>query len=411
VVWTDEFHDGSMTGVFAQRFASSGTRLGTDFQINNYTFSHQSYPTVALDADGDFVVTWTSSFDQDGDDRGVFARRFSSSGLAQGSEFLVNAYTLGTQIQSVAARDADGDFVIAWISYAQDGSSNGVFARRFNSSGAAQGGEFQVNLHTASSQRYAAIDVHPAGNFVLTWESYGQDGSSAGIFGQRFDSLGARQGSEFQINTYETGDQSDPTVGLEANGDFVVAWESYGQDGDDAGVFVRRFASTGAALRAETQVNVSATGKQWQHSLAVDATGDFVVAWRSPGQVGDQGDVFVRHFRASGMPTTADLPVNSTKTGLQFGPAVRSDADGDFVVVWSSYPQDGDDNGVFAQRFDVQPLLDIDGNNELGALTDGLLVLRFLFGFTGSALTGGAVAPNCTRCDAAAILPYLQSLT
>jgi hypothetical protein len=90
---------------------------------------------------------------------------------------------------------------------------------------------------------------------------------------------------------------------------------------------------------------------------------------------------------------------------------VRSDADGDFAVVWSSANQDGDDDGVFGQRYDVPALLDIDGNGELGALTDGLLVLRFLFGFTGTTLTGAAIGPNCTRCDAAAILAYLQSLT
>jgi hypothetical protein len=52
--------------------------------------------------------------------------------------------------------------------------------------------------------------------------------------------------------------------------------------------------------------------------------------------------------------------------------------------------------------------LDIDGDGSLGALTDGLLVLRHLFGFTGSTLTAGAVGDDCNRCDAAAIVPYLQ---
>ena len=38
-------------------------------------------------------------------------------------------------------------------------------------------------------------------------------------------------------------------------------------------------------------------------------------------------------------------------------------------------------------------------------------MLRFLFGFTGSTLTTGAVdTQNCTRCDAVAIKPYLQTL-
>jgi hypothetical protein len=44
-------------------------------------------------------------------------------------------------------------------------------------------------------------------------------------------------------------------------------------------------------------------------------------------------------------------------------------------------------------------------------LTDGLLVQRFLFGFTGATLTTGAVDTNlCDRCDANAIQVYLQAL-
>jgi hypothetical protein len=54
--------------------------------------------------------------------------------------------------------------------------------------------------------------------------------------------------------------------------------------------------------------------------------------------------------------------------------------------------------------------LDIDDDGTVQALTDALLILRFLFGFTGTALTFGAVDPDCGRCDAAAILPYLQTL-
>ena len=64
-----------------------------------------------------------------------------------------------------------------------------------------------------------------------------------------------------------------------------------------------------------------------------------------------------------------------------------------------------------AQRFAPQRVLDIDGNGLVGPLTDGLLVLRFLFGFTGTTLTAGAVdTGGCTRCNADAILPYLQTL-
>jgi hypothetical protein len=56
-------------------------------------------------------------------------------------------------------------------------------------------------------------------------------------------------------------------------------------------------------------------------------------------------------------------------------------------------------------------VLDVDGNSMKGALTDGLLVLRFLFGFTGSILTTGDVGGGCGRCDDIAIVQYLEGLS
>jgi hypothetical protein len=53
---------------------------------------------------------------------------------------------------------------------------------------------------------------------------------------------------------------------------------------------------------------------------------------------------------------------------------------------------------------------DIDGNGQPDALTDGILILRYLFGFRGATLIDGAVAPDCTRCTAPEIEAYIQGL-
>src|SRR5262245_29869697 len=78
---------------------------------------------------------------------------------AIGAEFQVNAYTPSAQAHAAVAVAANGAFVVVWDSVgvtAQDGSSNGVFGRRFSSSGAAFGGEFQVNSFTSLTQAYPA---------------------------------------------------------------------------------------------------------------------------------------------------------------------------------------------------------------------------------------------------------------
>ena len=52
--------------------------------------------------------------------------------------------------------------------------------------------------------------------------------------------------------------------------------------------------------------------------------------------------------------------------------------------------------------------LDVDGDGEQIPLTDGLLVIRYLFGFTGDPLTQGAVSSSGARKDAASIRRYLE---
>ena len=52
---------------------------------------------------------------------------------------------------------------------------------------------------------------------------------------------------------------------------------------------------------------------------------------------------------------------------------------------------------------------DIDGDGKEAPLTDGLLVIRYLFGFTDQALIQGAVDSSATRSTAADITAYLDA--
>ena len=45
---------------------------------------------------------------------------------------------------------------------------------------------------------------------------------------------------EFRVNTYTTGGQSRPSAAMDAGGNFVIVWQSYGQDGSNLGNFGRR---------------------------------------------------------------------------------------------------------------------------------------------------------------------------
>jgi len=55
--------------------------------------------------------------------------------------------------------------------------------------------------------------------------------------------------------------------------------------------------------------------------------------------------------------------------------------------------------------------LDVDGDGEVTALTDGLLIIRSLFGFSGSSLSASAIGPNALRGDGPAVSTYLETIT
>jgi hypothetical protein len=350
IVWASSGQDGSSYGVYAQRYNAAGAAQGGEFRVNSYTTNGQVSPAVAMDADGDFVVVWSST-SQDGSSYGVYAQRYNAAGVAQGGEFRVNTYTTGLQRFPTVAMDVDGDFVVAWESTNQDGSGDGLYAQRYDASGVAQGSEFRVNTYTTGSQRSAVAEMDADGDFVVAWTSFGQEGNDDGVYAQRYNAAGVAQGSEFRVNTYTTSNQVSPTIAMDLDGDFVIAWQSYSQDGSDDGVYAQRYNATGAAQGSEFRVNTYTTNIQVSPTIAMDFDGDFVIAWQSYSQDGSDNGVYAQRYNAGGAAQGSEFRVNTYTGNAQVRAAVAVDADGDFVIAWGSNGQDGSNGGIYSQQY------------------------------------------------------------
>ncbi|MGV3526472.1 MAG: hypothetical protein ACO1RX_19800 [Candidatus Sericytochromatia bacterium] len=346
VVW--QGYDASSNGIFARRYASSGRPLGEAFQVNTYTQGNQNSLAVAMDADGDFVVAW-SSYGQDGSGGGVYAQRYTSRGQTAGSEFRVNNNTSGSQSLPQVGLDAEGDFVVTWHSLFQDGDTYGIYARRYASTGTPQTSEFLVNTWTTGAQFVPSLAMNAAGEFAIAWQSVGQDGDYEGIYAQRYNSAGSPEGSEFQVNTYTSGTQSNSQIALDSDGDLIVVWESF-QDGDGRGIYAQRYDSAGSPEGSEFQVNTYTTGFQSVGSLAMDASGDWLMAWISSGQDGNGAGVYAQRYSASGLPDGSEFRVNTYTQRNQNGPSVAADASGGFVLAWQSQ-QDGLGTDLYTKRY------------------------------------------------------------
>jgi hypothetical protein len=171
-----------------------------------------------------------------------------------------------------------------------------VLGQRFSDSATPVGPEFQVNTFTTFSQRDPDLSHDSLGNFVVVWQSQGQDGSLSGIFGQRFDSLGNRLGGEFQANSFTLTYQTNPAVSHGSHGGFVVAWQSLYGDGNYWGVFAQQFDSSGVRVGTETQVNQHTPYEQSYAAVSHRAGGNFVITWNSHRQDGSGFGVFARSF-------------------------------------------------------------------------------------------------------------------
>jgi hypothetical protein len=319
-------------GIAGRSFDTNGTPLGPPFAVTNDGY----YRDVAAAGTGSFVVVWEGS-------TGIEAARVDGPGAVVALPVAV----AGGFSPAVAA-DADGDFVVVWG--ATDGSSSGVFAQRFDADGAAQGAAFQVNTYTTGSQNEAAVAMAPGGGFVVTWS--GQDGSSYGVKARLFDATGAPLGGEFVVNTYTTGNQNFSVVGMDAAGNFVVAWEG----GDESGnisdpITARRFTAAGAPLGGEFIVNTTPEYYPTNDPrIAVAPTGDFVVTWETFVDFAGVHDAWVagaaRRFDSDGTPAGPEFFVNTLVGTYGYDPDVGVAADGSFMVVWGDYKNffDGNDH-------------------------------------------------------------------
>ncbi len=345
VAWADQ----GLTGwnVYAQRFSAGGTAVGTAFQVNTITTGDQTQPTVAMDAAGDFVVAWQG---QGGNGWDIYAQRFSAAGVPLGGQFQVNTTAVGDQMYPGVAMDGNGNFVVTWQSQGQDGSGWGVYAQRFNAAGAPQGGEFRVSTTTAGDQQYSRIGMDPNGDFVITWSSQGQDGNGWGVYAQRFNAAGVAQGGEFQVNTTTAGDQMYSSVGLDGNGNFIIVWQSYGQDGGGWGVYGQRFNAAGVAQGGEFQVNTTTAGDSQFAGVGVSPDGSFIITWSANHQDGNGWGVYARQYDSVGSALGDEFPVSIGTTGDQEYSSLAMDLYGHAVIVWTGMG-DGSSGGVLAQNY------------------------------------------------------------
>jgi len=256
------------------------------------------------------------------------------------AEFQVNSHTPAKQGQPAVAATQGGGFVVTWTSYGtspgSDNDEGSVQWRRFGSDGLPLAGDFQVNTYTTGYQLAPSIGLTSADEALSVWAG----GSPGDIRGRRFGSAGAPIADEFLINTLTTSYQGSPAVAYQPGGDFVVVWNSTfsaGTDSDGYSIQMRRVDPDSLPVGSDFQVNTYTTNWQTDAAVATAQDGSFFIAWES-GLVGvpDGDTIRARRFNSAGVPLGEDFLVSTNAAPRQADPDLGIAPDGSTLVVWEA---------------------------------------------------------------------------
>jgi len=342
--------DQSGWGVYGQILDADGAAVDQPFILSTYARSSQIYPSVTVLDDGDAMVVYQSKRQDTSNSYGVFGQRIDASGSKVGTEFLINETVVYDQDQATVTALDNGGFAVTWESGSTTVDTD-VYARIYDANDVAVTGEFRVNQTTAGNQYTDGREAETIaglasqapgqdGGLVVVWiDNNAADGSQQGVFARQYAADGTAVTDEFQVNTTFVGDQKHASVGALADGGYVVTWS--GNDGDisagqfDWNVYVQRYDAAGNPVGGEVQVNATTDGDQQHSKIEALDDGGFVVVWQSDGVPGsDTLELVGQRFDADGAFEGGEFVLNTELAGNQGVPSISLNADGNLVAIW-----------------------------------------------------------------------------
>jgi hypothetical protein len=318
ITWEDFDARNADHDIYAQCYSSDGSVLGTNFKVNNDQGStYQENPSIAADDSGNFIITWEDNrngiYAYD-----IYAQRYSSDGSLLGTNFKVNddQGSASQNYPSIAA-DGNGNFIITWYD-GRNGNSD-IYAQRYSSDGSVLGTNFKVNDDQGSaSQYYPSIAADGNGNFIITWWD-----SRADIYAQRYSSDGSALGTNFTVPDQGSAYPKEPSIAADSSGNFIITWED--MRNGDYDIYAQRYSSDGSALDTNFKVNDQASLMQFDKkpSIAADGSGNFIITWEDQRNGRSYPEnIYAQRYSCDGDTIGSNLRITGTNESIQVYPDV-----------------------------------------------------------------------------------------
>ncbi|MFO0745909.1 MAG: hypothetical protein U1F43_09575 [Myxococcota bacterium] len=352
-VWQDSRSDGTAdTGVRAQRFDAAAVPEGPATNLNTLTVGTQGTPSVAALSDDQWVASW-----YDNNLGQIMTRRFERDGTPASGvrEVMPAETTVGDQARPKAATSKQGTTLVVWETPLYVGADSEIGARLYTRSALGDArpvtGELQLNVETASTQRWPAV-AGGDDRFVVAWESLNEDGSSYGIVARIFDAQAKPVTDPFVVNTTRTAAQTRPAVAIRQDGTILIAWQTFVSGTDPSDIVAKAYDKNGVQLVGETVVPAT-TAKAQERAVVIPWTSGFLVGWESNGQITDGGyDLFARTVAVSGSTFAfgSERQIDANTVGNQRNLALALSPSGYLAACWDG-PDAGGTLDVVCQTF------------------------------------------------------------
>jgi len=346
IVWDDERN--GYSDIYAQLYSKDGTALESNFKVNDDQGSdRQNYPSISVDGSGNFFIVWQDN--RNGNDD-IYAQRFACDGIALGSNFKVND-DQGSERQNYPSISADGSgyIIITW--YDVRNSDGDIYAQRYSGDGTTLGTNFQVNDDIVSAwQCYPSISADGSGNFIISWIDARND--NIDIYVQRYSSNGIALGINYMVNDDQGSErQNYPSISADDSGNFIITWQDGRNIYTEGDIYAQRYSNDGTALENNFKVNddIGSEG-QGSAAISVDDSGNFIIVWDDERNGFENGDIYAQRYSMDGIAQGSNFKVNDDQDYThQSSPSFSMDGSGNFIITWEDGRNGTSD--IYAQRY------------------------------------------------------------
>jgi hypothetical protein len=309
------------------------------------------YDPIADLEDGGFIVTWVADQTvdkRDSDGQGIYAQRYDKDGNPVSEKFQVNTHEISDQTDADVVGLSDGGYVVVWQSFLQDGSGWGVYGQRYDENNNQVNGEFLINTTTEGHQISPEVTSLSNEGFVVTWVSENDTGMYD-VYVQMYNQANEMVNTEILVNAYDEKDHKAPQI-TAIDDKFIVTWQTSEEVGSS--VHTQIFTNDGVKAGSNQAVARAGDGSEENPFISTLGNGDYIVSWLSEVEGGY--NLMAQRYNMFGEATTlAPFQLNSTLIldvdAIPEIVGLKNDPNNGFVAIWTNL--DSDDHGIYVRRF------------------------------------------------------------